>query len=188
MKKEFRIHYKKPSKIYRLYEVFRALFSITFFKWFFSYFAYRIMHNVRGRQLAKIGKNTKIHPTALIREGQYVTIGDNCLINNNCLIQAGKSDNGTITLGNYVHMGVNVIILGFNHGFYTKEIPIKEQDYMDAPVIIEDDVWIGGGAIILAGVKIGKGAIIAAGAVVTRNVPPYTIVGGIPAKVIKERP
>lgn len=188
MKNETRIHYRKPSKGYRIYEVLRALFSLTFIKWFISYVAYRIMHNVRGRQLASIGKNSTVHPTALIREGQFVTIGDHCLVNNNCLLQAGKSEQGRISLGNYVHMGANVIILGFNHGFYTRELPIKEQDYMDAPVIIEDDVWIGGGVIILAGVTIGKGAIIAGGAVVTKDVPPYTIVGGVPAKVIKERP
>ena len=87
-----------------------------------------------------------------------------------------------------MHTGVNVAMIAFNHGFYTREIPVKEQDYVDAAITIEDDVWIGAGVVILAGVTIGKGAIIAAGAVVNKDVPPYTIVGGVPAKVIKERP
>ena len=186
MKQLFRVKYVHPSKFTRILQVIETFFSITNLKWTFNIYAYHLMHNVRGRRLAKIGKSN-IHPTAIIREGEYITIGDNCLINHNCLIQAGKSENGSITLGNYVHMGANVIILGFNHGFYTRDLPIKEQDYVDSPVVIEDDVWIGGGVIILAGVTIGRGAIIAAGAVVTKDVPPFTIVGGVPARVIKER-
>ena len=146
------------------------------------------MHNVRGRRLAKIGKTSNVHATAIIREGEFVTIGEHCLINHNNLIQAGKSEYGRITIGNYVHTGVNVAMIAFNHGFYTREQPIKEQDYIDASITVEDDVWIGAGSTILAGVTIGTGAIIAAGAVVNKDVPPYSIVGGVPAKVLKERP
>ena len=79
------------------------------------------------------------------------------------------------------------MIIAFNHAFDNREIPTIKQDYYDADVVIGDDVWIGGGAIILAGVTIGKGAIIAGGAVVNKDVPEYTIVAGVPAKVIKER-
>lgn len=181
-----RTHYNKPSKAKRLAEVLSAFFSLTHLKWLGSSYAYHLINQVRGRRLAKIGKSN-IHPTALIREGEFVSIGDHCLINHNCLIQAGKSIHGSITIGNYVHMGANVMLLGFNHGFYTREIPTKDQDYLDAPIVVEDDVWIGGGSIILSGVTIGKGAIIAAGAVVNQDVPAYAIVGGIPAKIIKYR-
>lgn len=179
-------HYIKPSAIQRIVQLIRAFFSVTNIKWLMSSIAYFLIHYVRGRQLAKIGKSN-IHPTAIIREGEYVTIGDNCLVNHNCLIQAGKSNKGYIHIGNYVHMGGNVMMFAFNHGFYTRDMPTKEQDYLDAPIIIEDDVWIGGGAIILAGVTIGRGAIIAAGSVVNKNVPPFAIVGGVPAKILKFR-
>lgn len=187
MKNVCRTHYNKPSKGRRVIEVLSTIFSFTFVKWWFKRFAFQVINNVRGLKLAKIGKDTNIHPTTIIREGQYVTIGDNCLINHNNVIQAGKSSNGSITIGNYVHTGTNVVMLGFNHGFYTREMPTKEQDYMDAPIVISDDVWIGTGAVILAGVTIGKGAIIAAGAVVNKDVPDYAIVGGVPAKVLKYR-
>lgn len=183
-----RTHYIKPGKLGRIKEVLGALFSVTFVKWAITSFAYRLINNVRGRKQMKVGKHTNIHPTVIIREGEYITIGEHCLINHNNLLQAGKSQYGSITIGNYVHTGVNVAMIAFNHGFYTREEPVKEQDYMDAPIEIEDDVWIGAGSTILSGVTIGKGAIIAAGAVVNKDVPPYTIVGGVPAKVIKERP
>lgn len=182
-----RVHYIKPNKVGRVKEVLGALFSFTFIKWSANAFAYYLINMVRGRKLAKVGKHTNIHPTAVLREAQYITIGEHCLINHNNLIQAGKSEYGSITIGNYVHTGVNVMFMAFNHGFYTTEIPTKEQDYMDAPIVVEDDVWIGAGSIILAGVTIGKGAIIGAGAVVNKDVPPYAIVGGVPAKVIKYR-
>ena len=186
MERPTRTHYSKPSKWVRLGQAVSTLFSFTFVKWACNNFAYQLINQVRGLRLAKIGKSN-IHPTVIIREGEYVTIGDHCLINHNNVIQAGKSKNGSITIGNYVHTGANVVMLGFNHGFYTRDIPTKSQDYMDAPIVINDDVWIGAGAIILAGVTIGKGAIIAAGAVVNRDVPEYSIVGGIPAKVLKYR-
>ncbi len=179
--------YTKPSKTTRLLQLVSTYFSLTHLKWLFSISAYYLINYVRGRRKMKIGKDTNIHPTALIREGEFVTIGNHCLINHNNLIQAGKSENGSITIGNYVHTGANVMMIAFNHGFYTRDIPTKQQDYLDAPIVIEDDVWIGGGSIILAGVTIGKGAIIAAGAVVNKDVPEYAIVGGIPAKVLKYR-
>ena len=183
---QVRCPYQKPSKIKRVMQLMSALFSVTFLKWSVYKFLYNLMNFVHGRRVAKIGKSD-IHPTAIIREGEHVTIGDNCLINHNNVIQAGKSKNGTITIGNYVHTGTNVIMLAFNHGFYTREIPTKQQDYLEAPIVIEYDVWIGAGVIILAGVTIGKGAIIASNAVVNKDVAPYTIVGGVPAKIIKER-
>lgn len=182
-----RVHYVKPNSLDRIKEILGTVFSLTFVNWCATSTAYVILNMVRGRRLVKIGKHTNVHPTVVIREGEYITIGDHCLINHNNLLQAGKSKYGSITIGNYVHTGVNVMFIAFNHGFYTTKIPTKEQDYLDAPIVVEDDVWIGGGSIILSGVTIGKGAIIGAGAVVNRDVPPYAIVGGVPARVLKYR-
>lgn len=182
-----RYKYKKPSKRARVKEIICTLLSPTYWRWRINLFAYQVINMASDRRHITVGKNTSIHPTTIIRYGQNVKIGDNCLINHNNLLQPGKGPNGTISIGNYVHTGVNVMFMAFNHGFYTTEIPTKEQDYMDAPIVVEDDVWIGGGSIILSGVTIGKGAIVGAGAVVNKDVPPYAIVGGVPAKVLKYR-
>ena len=182
-----RYKYVKPSRGERVKEIIYTLLSSTFWKWRLNLWAYQAINMASDRRYMKVGKNTNVHPTAIIRYGQNVKIGDNCLINHNNLLQPGKGPNGSITIGNYVHTGVNVMFMAFNHGLYTTDVPTKEQDYMDAPIVVEDDVWVGGGSIILSGVTIGKGAVIAAGAVVNKDVPPYAIVGGVPAKVLKYR-
>lgn len=187
MFKPQRYKYIKPSKMSRVKEIITTICSVTFWKWFVNYKAYLILNMACGRRGMLVGKNSHIHPTAIIRYGENIRIGCNCLINHNNLLQPGKGPNGTITIGNYVHTGINVMFMAFNHGFYTRECPTKEQDYLDAPIVVEDDVWIGAGSIILAGVTIGKGAIIAAGAVVNKDVPSYAIVGGVPANILKYR-
>lgn len=94
---------------------------------------------------------------------------------------------GNIIIGNHVRLASNVFITNANHGFSDLNKPISEQPVITKDVIIEDDVWVGNGAMIMPGVHIGKGAIVAAGAVVTKNVEAFTIVGGNPAKLIKHR-
>jgi acetyltransferase-like isoleucine patch superfamily enzyme len=73
------------------------------------------------------------------------------------------------------------------HGFGDIERPMSEQQYTSAPIIIEDDVWVGFQAIILPGVTIGRSSIVGAGAVVTRDVEPHSIVGGVPARLLRKR-
>jgi maltose O-acetyltransferase len=95
---------------------------------------------------------------------------------------------GPLTLGDDVMMAPDVVILTQNHRFDDPTVPMLDQGYGPArEVVIEDDVWIGTNAIILPGVRLGKGSIVAAGAVVTKDVPPYAIVGGNPARLLKSR-
>jgi acetyltransferase-like isoleucine patch superfamily enzyme len=94
---------------------------------------------------------------------------------------------GKITIGNNVMLGPRVSIYAENHVFDNPNITIKEQGVQKMDVIIEDDCWVASNAVITAGVTIGKGSVVAAGAVVTESVAPFSVVGGIPAKLIKSR-
>lgn len=181
-----KVDYHKPSKFQYFKWIIFSIASLSFFKEVIKLTAYYVVNHVIGMRQAKIGKNTNIHSTVVLRQASRIILGDNCLINHNNVLQAGKKF-AKITIGNYVHTGPNVMIFAFNHAFDTTDIPTIKQPYYDADVVIEDDVWIGGGVIILPGIRIGKGAIIAAGAVVNSDVPPFSIVGGVPAKIIKNR-
>jgi maltose O-acetyltransferase len=178
--------FNRPSKIRYLREILGAIISPLFFKQIFHLFAYYIVDSVIGRKKANIGKHSKIHPTVILRQGERITIGSNCLINHNNVLQAGKF-RGRISIGNYVQTGANVMMFAFNHGTELNDIPMIEQDYDDGDIVIGDDVWIGAGSVILSNVRIGKGAIIASNAVVNRDVPENAIVGGVPAKILKYR-
>lgn len=130
--------------------------------------------------LKKCGKKVNIEHgaefSAKVSLGDYSGIGINARIHGEC------------TIGDYVMMGPDVTILTRNHAFDRTDIPMMHQGFEEEkPVFIGNDVWIGEKVIILPGVHVGDGAILAAGAVVTKDVPPYAVVGGVPAKVIKMR-
>jgi acetyltransferase-like isoleucine patch superfamily enzyme len=129
-------------------------------------------------------RNTIIECTGVIRNlGAGIVIGNNVGIAQNCFIQV----RGKVIIGNDVIFGPGVSIFSENHRFSDLEKPIREQGETRIGVIIEDGVWIGSGAAILDGVTVGQHSIIATGSVVNKNVPPYSIVGGVPAKLIKTR-
>jgi len=92
---------------------------------------------------------------------------------------------GGITIGDRVYTAPLVQMLAVNHIFDDPRRPMVEQGITAEGIVIGNDVWIGAGAIITDGVKIGEGAVVAAGAVVTKDVPAHTVVGGVPAKVLK---
>ena len=92
---------------------------------------------------------------------------------------------GPVTIGNHVNLAQGVTITALNHNFEDITLRIDQQGVSTNTVTISDDVWIGTNAVVLPGVTIGTHSVVAAGAVVTKDVPPYTIVAGVPAKVIK---
>lgn len=133
--------------------------------------------------LKKAGKGLRIAEMVTIKFPEHITVGDQVSFNEYDWIDG----NGEIIIGNYVSIGPRVVIVSFEHGHDDLETPIKRQPKELGKIIIEDNVWIGAGATILSNVTIGTGSIIAAGAVVREDVPPYSIVGGVPAKLLKKR-
>ena len=122
----------------------------------------------------RIGRKCFVHKNTQI--GDYSGVGYACEINNG------------VTIGRDVMMGPYVIIYTQNHCTSNPDIPMRKQGMRELqPVIIEDDVWVGARAIILPGVTIGKGSVIGAGAVVSKNVPPYSVFVGNPGRVVKNR-
>jgi acetyltransferase-like isoleucine patch superfamily enzyme len=132
-----------------------------------------------------IGKHAIIRPSNIYGGaiGAGLKVGDHSNIGPFAYIGCS----GFISIGNNVMISPRVSIYAENHVFEDANIPMKEQGVTQAPVIIEDDCWIASNSIILAGVTIGKGSVIAAGSVVTKDIPPYSVAAGVPAKVIKQR-
>ena len=110
-----------------------------------------------------------------------IRIGSDSLIGEYSVIRG----QGGVQIGDRVYTSPFTQIIAVNHVFDDPTRPFVEQGITAEGIVIEDDVWLGAGAIITDGVRVGKGAVVAAGAVVTRDVPPHTVVGGVPAKPIK---
>lgn len=93
---------------------------------------------------------------------------------------------GPVIIGSHVNLAQGITVTALNHNFEDSEKRIDEQGVSTSAVVIEDDIWIGANAVILPGVTIGHHSVVAAGAVVTKDVPPHSLVAGVPAKVIKQ--
>jgi acetyltransferase-like isoleucine patch superfamily enzyme len=127
---------------------------------------------------AKIGEKTRIDMNVIIQDPYKLKIGNHTHINRQCTMDS----RGHITIGNNVSISQRVGIITGSHNLDSSDF-----DYLKRPVVVEDYAWIGFGAIILGGATIHEGAVVCAGAVVTKDVDPYTVVAGVPAKKIRER-
>jgi acetyltransferase-like isoleucine patch superfamily enzyme len=112
----------------------------------------------------------------------FIRIGENSLIGERNVLRG----QGGITIGDRVYTAPLVQMLAVNHIYHDPTRPMIEQGITAQGITVEDDVWIGAGAVITDGVRIGQGAVVAAGAVVTKDVAAHTVVGGVPARLIKE--
>ena len=168
-----------------------------------------------GRRLTQrhrnvtLPKSTRIHPGAKINpRNAAIHFGENCVVADGAIIQGNvrfgdncsvqpytiltgygsvEDPSGQITLGDGVRIASHGMIIAANHNFSAPDKPIHGQGLTNAPITIEDDVWIGGRVNLTAGITIGHGSVIGAGSVVTKNIPAKSIAVGIPAKVIQSR-
>lgn len=111
-----------------------------------------------------------------------IKVGRNSLVGEYSIIRG----QGGVEIGDRVYTSPFTQIIAVNHIFDDPNQPFVDQGITAQGIVIEDDVWLGAGAVITDGVRVGKGAVVAAGAVVTKDVPPHTVVGGVPAKIIKQ--
>ncbi len=159
------------------------------------------------RLLARIyqhrGKHSVIHRSARMDTPPYrkFSLGDYSVIESFACINNAVGDVmigdhtriglhntiiGPVEIGSHVNLAQGITVTALNHNFGDTEKRIDEQGVSTKPVTIEDDVWVGANAVILPGVTIGNHCVVAAGAVVTKDVPPHSLVAGVPAKVIKQ--
>lgn len=111
----------------------------------------------------------------------HITVGRQSLIGEYSVIRG----QGGVTIGDRVYTSPFTQIIAVNHVFDDPERPFVDQGITAQGIVVEDDVWLGAGAVITDGVRVGAGAVVAAGAVVTADVPPHTVVAGVPARVIR---
>ena len=179
-------------------------FAIT---WMPGSIGFRLRKIYFKRLMKNLGPRAVLGPGMVVNGAENIYIGDrfaclrNCTLmafdngliefgnrvsfNNNVYINACVR--GKIILGNDVSVGPNVVMRASDHVMKDVNRPINQQGHTGGDIIIEDDIWIGANVTTVGGIRIGKGAVVAAGAVVTRDVEPYTVVGGVPAVFIKRR-
>ena len=189
-----RENFKNNPKTKRLVDLFIMNQVQTRPRWYIRMLAPFYQHR---------GKKSVIHssvrmdtpPYRKFHLGDYSVIESFCCINNavgdviigdHTRIGLHNTIIGPVTIGSHVNLAQGITVTALNHNFTDTEKRIDEQGVSTSPVTIEDDIWIGANATILSGVKIGQHSVIAAGAVVTKDVPPHSLVAGVPAKVIKQ--
>jgi acetyltransferase-like isoleucine patch superfamily enzyme len=159
----------------------------------------------RREELAAIGEGVVIEPGVLVFHPENIRLGDNVYVGHNAILKGYYKNTmtigqdtwigqacflhgaGQLTVGRAVGIGPMVKILTSQHAGDDLHLPVLCTELRFAPVVIEDGADIGAGSVILPGVRIGEGAIVGAGAVVSRDVPAYTVAAGVPARILRRR-
>lgn len=163
----------------------------TWVKWFVNPF----FHKVERGSTIRWNTRMDVLPFNPFELGKGSTIEDFSTVNNGVgAVKIGRDSRvgmanviiGPVTIGNHVILAQNIVMSGLNHSYEDISKPIHKQPVTTAPILIEDECWIGANAVVTAGVTIGRHSVVAAGAVVTKSIPPYSIAVGNPARIIKQ--
>lgn len=164
-------------------------------RWWVKNFVNPFVHNCGKDSLIRRNTRMDLLPFREFSIGSNSTIEDFSVINNGMGpvnigngVRIGLSNVviGPVTIGNHVIIAQNVVMSGLNHGYQDIGMPICKQPCSTSEIKIEDECWIGANSVLTAGVTIGKHSIIAAGTIITKDVPPYSVVAGNPGKIIKQ--
>jgi acetyltransferase-like isoleucine patch superfamily enzyme len=151
-----------------------------------------------------IGRGSRIHRCSLVASGRGISLGESVNLHDGCILNAldgqisikDHSDLGpnmtiygfgSVSIGSYVAIASYSTVVASNHNFNNRDTYISLQGSTGKGISIEDDVWIGAHCVILDGVTVGKGSVVGAGSVVSKSVAPYSVVAGIPARLIRKR-
>ena len=137
------------------------------------------------RHLARVGRNFTTMSGVKIFEPSSVTIGDDVGINIGVIID--PMEGGRIEIGNSIGIGPYCVLRSADHGFADPNISFRKQPHVGGTIVIEDDVWLGSHVVVTRNVRIGRGSVIGAHSVVTKDIPPYSVAMGVPARVVKSR-
>lgn len=159
-------------------------------RWFVTPF----MHHRGKGSVIRWSSRTDIFPFNNFSLGANATIEDFCTVNNgvgdiiigdDSRVGLGSVLIGPVTIGKQVILAQNIVLSGLNHTYSDINVPTRLQRVTTSPIVVEDEVWIGANAVIIAGVTIGKHSVVAGGSVVTKSIPSYSVAVGNPAKVVK---
>ena len=191
---EIRVRFKKNPKLKRLVDWLIMNQVETRPRWYVRMLAPLYQH--RGRH-SKIYRSVRMDtpPYRKFSLGDYSVVESFSCINNavgdviigdHTRIGLHNTIIGPVTIGHHVNLAQGITVTALNHNFEDKIQRIDAQGVSTKSVVIGDDIWIGANAVVLPGVNIGHHSVVAAGAVVTKDVPPHSLVAGVPAKIIKE--
>jgi acetyltransferase-like isoleucine patch superfamily enzyme len=164
-------------------------------RWWVKAFVNGFVHDISSKSIVRGKARLDVVPFQHFRLGAKSLVEEYACLNNgmgpiligtNTTIGIGNTVIGPVEIGNNVIIGQYVTISGLNHGYENSSMPIRDQPCTTSIIYIENDCWIGSNSVIVAGVRIGQHSVVAAGSVVTRDVPPFSVVGGNPARLLRQ--